>query len=181
MHRGRRSSSRTPTVHRAGSTGRASPWSGRSGASSTAGGPTSPSPGATSTSSWRRGRTPSSTTTTTPADGSRSVRREGGGLPVADEVGEARVGGVQVEDARAAAAEAPEAMARSRRRGQELARLHDDRLVLARELDGAVEDEERVDVVVVRMRRHLERGVELDLDEGQLREREADRDDAVLA
>src|SRR4051794_37922296 len=179
MHRGRRSSSRTPTGHRAGSTGRVWQWSGRSGASSTGGGPTIPSRAATSTSFWRRGRTPSSTTTM-PAPGSPSVR-SGGALPVADEVSEARVGRVKVEDARAPATGVPEPVAYATWRREEFARLCHDGLVVVHELDRSVEDEERVDMVVVRVRRDLERGVELDLDERQLREGEPDGDDAVVA
>ena len=72
-------------------------------------------------------------------------------------------------------------MARPRGRCEERARSRHDGVVALRELDGAVEDEERVDVVVVCVRRHLERLVELDLDQRELREREADGDDAVVA
>jgi hypothetical protein len=88
---------------------------------------------------------------------------------------------VEIEDSRASAVGGPEPVLHSDRRGEELARPCHDRLVLAHELHGSVEDEERIDVVVVPVRRDLERRLELDLDEGQLREGEADGDNAVLA
>ncbi len=72
-------------------------------------------------------------------------------------------------------------MQRPRRRRHERPRAGSDDLALEHELDLALEDVERIDVVTVAMRGDVERRIESDLVHGELRQLGFDSDDAVTA